>query len=228
VEHTFDNEYWDQIWTGDRAADMGSSEPSPHLVREVGDLAPGTALEAGCGAGAEAIWLAGRGWRVTAADIAPAALDRAAERAAEAGVTERVRWVQTDLSTWDPDERYDLVTTHYAHPAMPQLEFYDRLATWVAPAGTLLIVGHLGHDADADGHQQGTAHAHEDNHGHASGGPPASASATAASITARLDPTQWEVVTAEESRRTMSRLGGDETTIDDVVVRATRRRDLSR
>jgi len=211
VEHTFDNEYWDQIWQGDRAQSMGTSQPNPHLVREVGDLTPGTALDAGCGAGAEAIWLARRRWQVTGADIATAALDRAAERAADAGVAEQVQWVQADLSTWEPDTRYDLVTTHYAHPAMPQLEFYDRAAAWVAPRGTLLIVGHLHQDATADGH------------GHHPDGPPASASATAATITARLDPAQWEVVTAKDSHRTMSGHGGRETTIHDVVVRATRR-----
>jgi thioredoxin reductase/SAM-dependent methyltransferase len=211
VEHTFDNQYWDQIWQGDRAQSMGTSQPNPHLVREASDLKPGTALEAGCGAGAEAIWLASRGWQVTGADIAAAALDRASTRAADAGVADQVQWVEADLSTWEPDTSYDLVTTHYAHPAMPQLEFYDRAATWVAPRGTLLIVGHLHQDATADGH------------GHHLDGPPASASATAATITARLDPAQWEVVTAQESHRTLSGHGGHETTIHDVVVRATRR-----
>lgn len=205
MEHTFDNDYWDQIWQGERATAMGSSGPNPHLIREIGDLKPGTALEAGCGAGAEAIWLAERGWQVTGADIATAALDRAAERAAEAGVAEQVRWVQADLAVWEPNTRFDLVTTHYAHPAMPQLEFYDRLASWVAPAGTLLIVGHLHHD-----------------HGHDSDGPPASASATAATITARLAPAEWEVVTAEESQRSMAGPGGHDTTVHDVVIRATR------
>jgi cyclopropane fatty-acyl-phospholipid synthase-like methyltransferase len=213
VEHTFDHDYWDEIWQGGRAASMGASEPNPHLVREVGDLTPGTALEAGCGAGAEAIWLAMQGWQVIGADIAAAALDRAAERAAASGVAERVQWVQADLSTWTPETQYDLVTTHYAHPAMPQLEFYDRTASWVAPGGTLLIVGHLHHDA-AGGHGGG--------HGHGGDGPPASASATAATVTARLDPAEWEVVTAQESQRTMSGPGGHERTIHDVVVRATR------
>ncbi|MCF8609203.1 FAD-dependent oxidoreductase [Gordonia sp. HY285] len=211
-KHAFDNDYWDRIWQGDRAAAMGSGQPNPHLVREVGGLTPGTALEAGCGAGAEAIWLAERGWQVTGADIAAAALDRAAERAGDAGVAERVEWVQADLSTWAPDQRYDLVTTHYAHPAIPQLEFYDRLASWVAPAGTLLIVGHLHHDAATDRHR------------HESDGPPVSASATAATVIARLDPVQWEIVTAEESRRTVSGPECHETTIHDVVVRAFRRR----
>ncbi|WAP53377.1 class I SAM-dependent methyltransferase [Arthrobacter sp. ATA002] len=112
---------------------MGNSQANPHLIRETGNLAPGTALDAGCGAGTEAIWLATHGWKVTGADIASAALDRAAGRAADAGVADQVQWVQADLSTWEPDAQYDLVTTHYAHPAMPQLDFYDRTASWVAP-----------------------------------------------------------------------------------------------
>ncbi|WP_122816352.1 class I SAM-dependent methyltransferase [Nocardioides pantholopis] len=220
MEHTFDNEYWDQIWQGDRAAAMGSGQPNPHLAHEVGDLVPGTALDAGCGAGAEAIWLAGRGWQVTGADIAAAALDRAAD----AGVAQRVQWVQADLSTWEPDAQYDLVTTSYAHPAMPQLEFYDRAATWVAPGGTLLIVGHLHHEDTADDHRHGSDQGHgHGRHGRHVDGPPASASATAASITARLDPAEWEIVTAEEAHRTMSGPEGRENTIHDVVVRATRR-----
>ena len=99
-------------------------------------------MEAGCGAGSEAIWLASRGWEVTGADIADGALALAAERAAARGLADRVRWIKADLSRWEPRTSYDLVTTHYAHPAIPQLEFYDRLASWVGPGGTLLIVGH--------------------------------------------------------------------------------------
>jgi 2-polyprenyl-3-methyl-5-hydroxy-6-metoxy-1,4-benzoquinol methylase len=217
--HSFDKEYWDQIWHGDRAASMAAGQPNPYLLREVRDLAPGTALDAGCGAGAEAIWLATRGWQVTAADIATAALARAAERAAAGGVAGRVEWVEADLSTWQPPARYDLVTTHYAHPAMPQLDFYHRIASWVAPAGTLLIVGHLHHQEHAAGATAGHGHGH----GHGDTEPPASASVTAADITARLDPARWEVVTAEEPHRTLAGPGGHAVAIHDVVIKATRR-----
>lgn len=239
MTHSFDKDYWDQIWHGDRAAAMAAGEPNPHLVREVADLAPGTALEAGCGAGTEAIWLAARGWQVTAADIAAQALARGAERASAGGVAERIQWVEADLSTWEPEARYDLVTTHYAHPAIPQLEFYDRIANWVAPGGTLLIVAHLGdHGSDAghggahgqggpDGHgdpsTHGDSHGHEHGHSPAGDGPPASALVTTSDIAARLDPAAWEIHTAEESTRTLAGPGGREVTIHDAVVRATRR-----
>jgi SAM-dependent methyltransferase len=221
MTHSFDKDYWDQHWQGDRngaPVAMGVSPPNPHLVREVDNLEPGTALDAGCGAGAEAIWLAARGWQVTGADIADQALARAAERAAACGVAGRVQWVQADLSTWEPSTTYDLVTTHYAHPEMPQLEFYDRVASWVAPGGTLLIIGHLDHDHNS-GHDHGNGH----RHGPGGAEPPASASVTAADITARLDPTVWAVVTAEESHRTLSDRGRSAVTLHDVVLRAARR-----
>lgn len=215
MTHSFDKSYWDQVWTGDRAAAMSTSEPNPHLIREAGALPPGTAIDAGCGAGAEAIWLAQQGWTVTAADVAESALAFGEKRATAARVGGQVHWVQADLSTWEPEEQYDLVTTHYAHPEVPQLEFYDRIASWVAPRGTLFIVGHLHH------YDHSSEHSTE----HSTGGsqPPASASATAAAVTARLDAGVWEIVTAQESQRTMIGPGGHETAIHDVVVRATRR-----
>jgi SAM-dependent methyltransferase len=183
---------------------MGSNPPNPYLSREISGLTPGTALDAGCGGGAEAIWLASHGWRVTAADISSEALALAAERAATSGNPEGLQWVEADLSVWSPKAQFDLVMTHYAHPAMPQLEFYDRIAGWVAPRGTLLIVGHL-HTPDSTGH-----------------GHPAEVSATPAAITARMDDTEWEIVTAEEHVRTLTGKGGR--ALHDVVVRATLRR----
>ncbi|WP_165969325.1 class I SAM-dependent methyltransferase [Actinomadura sp. KC06] len=193
----------------------GGGSPNPYQAREVSGLTPGTALNTGCGEGAEAIWLAAHGWQVTAVDISAEALARAAGRAPTSGASQRVRWVESDLSVWDPGTRFDLVMTHYAHPAMPQLEFYDRIARWVASGGTLLIVGHLDTHSTA-----GVGDPHSHSHDHK---PPAEASATAAAVTARLDDTEWEIVTAEERHRTLVGHGGREVPLHDVVVRATRR-----
>jgi SAM-dependent methyltransferase len=222
MTHGFDKEYWEQHWhrrSTDSPGAMAGNPPNPYLGRETRGLVPGTALDAGCGAGAEAIWLASHGWQVTAADISSEVLAGAARRASTSGVSDRVEWVEADLSTWEPGTRFDLVTTHYAHPATPQLEFYDRIAGWVAPGGTLLIVGHLhthGANGDADGHRHG--------HGSTSGQlPPAEASVTAAAITARLDDAAWEIVVADEVHRTITGHGGRMVPLDDVVVRAVRR-----
>jgi SAM-dependent methyltransferase len=194
MTHGFDKDYWEQHW---HQARRSGPTPNPYLAREVGDLAPGTALDAGCGAGAEARWLAARGWQVTAADISAEALARAAaEPAAAEPAAGAVRWVEADLTVWDPGTRYDLVTTHYAHPAMPHLAFYDRIAGWVAPGGTLLIVGHR-----------------PGQHHH-----PAEATVTLADITAGLDAGEWIVTAAEHTRP----VPGHADPLRDVVVRATR------
>ncbi len=86
---------------------------------------------------------------------------------------------------------------------MPQLEFYQRIATWVAPGGTLLVVGHL-HDPSQTAHSP----------------VPEDAKVTLADITAGFDPSVWRIDTAEEHTR--SAPGGAAHTLRDVVVRATR------
>ena len=216
MAHEFDEGYWENHWREVQArAERREVEANPYVATGTDGLVPGTALDAGCGEGAEAIWLAERGWRVTAVDISAEALARATERASAGPAAERLAWVRADLGTWDPDDSFDLVTTHYAHPAMPQLAFYERIAAWVAPGGTLLVVGHL-QDPDRVGHGHGHGHGHGDEH--EDGQPPPEATVTAASVVGCLDPAAWEVVTADEPVRV---LDGHGTELHDVVVRAT-------
>ena len=66
---------WDAMYA-ERDA-VWSGEPNPHLVAEVAALTPGTALDVGCGEGADAVWLARQGWAVTAVDVSQVALERA-------------------------------------------------------------------------------------------------------------------------------------------------------
>ena len=213
---TFDQDYWEAHWEGaaHREHDRGLL-PNPYLAREVGDLTPGSALDAGCGEGAEAIWLAVTGWQVTAADISAAALDRARQRAGDGERAGAIDWVQADLTLWEPDRRFDLVMTHYAHPATGQLAFYDRIAEWVAPGGTLLIVGHLHTHHD---HDHGVADLEEN-----ARRPPEQVQVTAKAVTERLDPDGWDVVTADEVTRTLRGGTGRTVELHDVVVRAARR-----
>ena len=122
------------------------SPPNAHLVGEIGDLVPGLALDAGCGHGAEAIWLATSGWRVTAVDFSVTALEHARTTAEAVGpdVAERIDWIEGDLGGWEPPpRRFDLVSSLYVHVAGSVSEMVTRLATGVALGGTLLLVGHL-------------------------------------------------------------------------------------
>lgn len=204
--HTFDRAYWEQHWDESILRGSHQTPPHPHLATFLSDLAPGTALEAGCGTGAEAIWLAEHGWRVTGADISAGALAVAAERARAAEVTERTTWIEADLGTWAPETGFDLVSTHFAHPAMPQLDFYRRIAEWVAPGGTLFIAshatGHHGNHPDANAH-------------------PVEATATIEGIIALLPADEWSIVAAEEVE--LASVHADAPTHRrDVVVRASR------
>lgn len=140
----FDRAFWDERYSSARS--LWSGKPNPYLVAEAEGLTPGTALDAGAGEGADTIWLALRGWRVTAVDVSGVALDRAAAHAAKEGedVAARIQWQREDLLEWQPPERaYDLVTAQYMHlPPDSRRAVYARLAAAVADGGTLLIVGH--------------------------------------------------------------------------------------
>jgi SAM-dependent methyltransferase len=218
MTQAFDRDYWESHWQQAKGHAPGREiVPNPYLARQIGSVVPGTALDAGCGEGAEAVWLATEGWQVTAADISTEALSRASERATNGcPAPERIQWVEADMTVWEPGTQFDLVTTHYAHPAMAQLAFYERISGWVAPGGTLLIVGHL-HTPHTPGHE----HSHDQrDHGHH---PPEEVSVTAGSITAGLDATQWDIVTADEPIRTLTNRAGQTVELHDVVVRAIRR-----
>lgn len=145
---SFDREFWETRWAqalrehGDKIA---RRPPNAHLVETAAPLTPGLALDAGCGNGAETLWLATNGWRVTAVDFSALALESgsAAAQAIGADVAERIEWVEGDLGTWTPPQRrYDLVVSLYVHVAGAMQEMIARLGAAVAPAGTLLLVGH--------------------------------------------------------------------------------------
>ncbi|MEV5836219.1 class I SAM-dependent methyltransferase [Nocardia sp. NPDC052112] len=129
----------DQIWTGN---------PNPLLVREATALEPGTALDLGCGEGADAVWLARRGWRVTAVDVSLTALRRAAAHADDAGVGEHITFVEHDLAQSFPEGMFDLVSAQFFHSPVAQeqerTKVLRRAAAAVEIGGVLLIAGHAG------------------------------------------------------------------------------------
>ena len=147
-EHDADpTEFWEEFYGGDRGP--WSGRPNQALVGELADRpAPvGRALDLGCGAGADAIWLAEQGWDVTGLDISAAALAQASVAARAAGVADRVTWVRHDLADGLPDGEWDLVVAAYLHsPVELQREKVLRLAAaTVTPGGCLLVIGHQGH-----------------------------------------------------------------------------------
>lgn len=107
---------WDARYS-ERDGAIWSGRPNGRFLAEVAGLPAGRALDVGCGEGADAIWLARRGWTVTAIDISSVAVSRAREAAQRAGVS--VEWVCGDaLRTPFPGGSFDLVSMQY--PALPK------------------------------------------------------------------------------------------------------------
>lgn len=145
-------EFWEELYNDPARVGDGtriwSGSPNELMVREVTGLAPGTALDVGCGEGGDVVWLARQGWQVTGVDVSPTALRRAAEGVAQEQVGDRVRLEQVDLSTEFPSGPFDLVTASYFHSlaadADQRVATLRRAADAVAPGGVLLVVGHAG------------------------------------------------------------------------------------
>jgi SAM-dependent methyltransferase len=203
---TYDRAYWEQLWAKtlrDHPEKVAQRPPNAHLIAEVAHLRPGRVLDAGCGHGAETLWLAAHGWEVMALDFSASALAHARSTADALGPTfsERITWIEGDLAVWTPPrDHFDLVVCLYVHVAGSVDEMVRRMASGVAPGGTLFMVGHRPVDP-------------------ATGKPTAAAGQVQISVESALvslDRDSWECVVAEERPRAVAGTGVD------AVIRARR------
>ena len=128
---------WDERYA---AADLvWSAEPNRFVAEALTDLPPGRALDLAAGEGRNAIWLARRGWDVTAADFSRVALDKGRRLAGEVSL----RWVCIDVTQWDEPASYDLVVMAYLQvPAADRRASVQAGYAALRPGGTLFVVGH--------------------------------------------------------------------------------------
>lgn len=133
-------EDWDRRYSGPDL--LWSATPNRFLVQEAEDLAPGRALDLACGEGRNALWLAERGWNVTAVDYSGVAIAKARDRAALEGAD--VDFVCADLLDYLPAEgAFDLVLVLYLQlPAEERRLVLARAEAALAPSGTFLLIGH--------------------------------------------------------------------------------------
>ena len=136
---TWDKKYKDSelLWSADAniwVKDLTQDQPA------------GTALDIAAGEGRNALWLAARGWEVTAVDFSVVALQRARALADEhlGRDADRLTTLEADVETWVPKVRsYDLVLVAYLHlPEQLRRSVMRAAAEAVASGGTLLVVGH--------------------------------------------------------------------------------------
>lgn len=135
-----EREHWNRRWASRKF--LSWCEPSLAVVEEVEGLRPGSALDLGCGEGRNAVWLAQRGWQVTAVDFSGIALARARHLASSRSAS--VEWLLADLRTYEPPAAaFDLVLYLYVHlPAPGRRLVLRRAAAALAPGGALLVLGH--------------------------------------------------------------------------------------
>lgn len=195
-------DFWEQHYGAKNR--VWSGRVNARLAEVAESLAPGRALDLGCGEGADAIWLARHGWEVVGVDVSPTALSRAAQDAAAAGVADRIRFAQHDLSESFPEGRFDLVSAQFFHCPLST----DRghalrgAAGAVVPGGLLLIVDHGSTPpwGGGNGHEHRLPSLQEAVDGLA------------------LDPGQWEKLRVEAVAREVTGPDGQVACIDDNVI----------
>lgn len=229
MTNLFDENFWDERYSG--STTVWSGQANPQLVAEISDAGaitgptsgpnneqpgdrrgasniPRTALDVGCGEGADAVWLARQGWDVTAVDISRVALKRAKEHAAALDLAGSISWEHRNLLTWTPPvSSFGLVSAQFMHlPKNERESLYARLAAAVTPGGTLLIVGHSASDIHAGARRPAAPDLYF----------------STEEIAGSLDPQQWQVLVSESRPRIAQNSEGQPITIHDEVLRAIR------
>lgn len=139
-------DFWDRFYADrSRPVPFFAAKPDENLAAylDQGLIAPGRALDLGCGPGRNALYLAARGFEVDAVDLSPVAVSWGEERAHEAGAD--VRFMRGDAFALPANELsgpYDLVVDsgcfHHLppHRRISYLALLDRV---LAPGGHLAL-----------------------------------------------------------------------------------------
>jgi len=207
-------QHWNQRYR--EAQRLWSGNVNAALPRLVERLQPGTALDLGCGEGADVIWLAQRRWQATGVDISTVAIQRAAEAARTHGLTEnQVRFEVGDVTTWHSAKRYDLVVAAFLHSH----GVFDRKAALrtakdhVTDGGTLVVISHATFPPWAKAQHDDADHERSEHE-------PATPESELEFL--QLNPADWTVEVAEVQSRQAIGPEGQQAELDDTVIMARR------
>ena len=138
-----DSQQWDERYSA--TGFVWATGPNQFVEAELAGLAPGRAIDLAAGEGRNTVWLAERGWRVTAVDFSRVGLDKGRALSATRGVPgERVDWIVADLCDYWPEPGgYDLVLIAYLQVGQKaRATVLNRAAAALAPGGTAFVVAH--------------------------------------------------------------------------------------
>ena len=164
-----------------------SAAPNRFVEAELANLPPGRAVDLAAGEGRNALWLAARGWHVTAVDFSAAGLQKGQALQRRHGGGLRVDWVHADVLRYDPaDGAFDLALLAYLQlPGDERRTAVRRAFGMLRDGGTLFVVAH-----DSTNLTEGT------------GGPQdPEVLYTAEDVLADLDGERFDVVRAERVSR---------------------------
>jgi tellurite methyltransferase len=131
-------EEWDARYRGRERDEDLFVAPTPLVARTTATLDPGRALDIACGTGRNSIWLAERGWTVTAVDGAPTAIDVLSQRAGGLEIRTQVADLEGDGFKIEPGS-WDLVLKCY----YLQRSLIPAIREGVRPGGVAIIIVHL-------------------------------------------------------------------------------------
>ena len=133
-------EYWNVRYQAEASRYGGTA--NQFVVEHLSGFAPCRALDAACGQGRNAVWLAEQGHTVIAVDLSDVAVGQAETLARDHGVD--IEFIAADLLDWDAESReFDLVVLSYLQlPPEQRKPIHVRLASTLAPGGTLLSISH--------------------------------------------------------------------------------------
>lgn len=135
---------WDERYAASEL--LWSAAPNQFVAAELADLPPGRALDLAAGEGRNAIWLADRGWEVTAVDFSLVGLDKGRQALARHphGRDLHVDWVHADVLEYDAGPvAFDLVVVAYLQVvADERREAMRRGFDSLAVGGTFFVVAH--------------------------------------------------------------------------------------
>jgi SAM-dependent methyltransferase len=138
-----DSQQWDERYSG--AEFEWTTRPNQFVAAELADLPPGRALDLAAGEGRNTVWLAERGWQVTAVDFSRVGLEKGRKLSAARGVDDaQVDWIVADLGDYEPEgDAFDLVLVAYLQVSADlRAKVLAGAAAALAPGGTLLVIGH--------------------------------------------------------------------------------------